>query len=437
MGRDLFGTDGVRGIAGDFPLNTEGVKRIGRATGTYFAKIGQTIVIGQDTRESSAQITNDLISGLNEVGVDSVSVEVIPTPGLAYLTHLHDEFVAGIMVTASHNPYKYNGIKVFDKEGSKLQDSTENDLNDLIENGVADRGSGGNSQVSKQLINQYEDFLIGTASGLKLDGLTMAVDSANGSSSKLAERVFKRLGANVTAISDQPNGRNINENCGATDIAALRQVVLDKHLTLGIALDGDADRLIMVDEVGREVKGDYLLYILAVVRQTNGVVATVMSNQGFEIALQKKGIKLLRTDVGDRYVLEGLKQTGYKLGGEASGHIIFPLVLSTGDGLLAAVQTLRAINTSKKSLAQWCNEVELLPQALVNMPLTDKSLLKSPEVEHFINEETDRLNPGRLLIRPSGTEPLVRVMVEALNAEVEAGQLAAKLEELLKKAGSK
>jgi phosphoglucosamine mutase len=433
MSRDLFGTDGVRGVAGEYPLDTDGVKAIAKAVGVYFAEPGKTIVIGQDTRESSAQIVEDLISGLNEVGVNSVCVEVLPTPGLAYLTHTHEEFVAGIMVTASHNTYKYNGIKVFDKDGGKLADSTENDLNDLIEKGVENRSPIGESVVNKKLINQYEDFLVETASSLQLNGLLVAIDSANGASSKLAERVFKRLGANVTALFDQPNGRNINENCGATDIAALRQVVLDKHLALGIALDGDADRLIMVDERGREVKGDYLLYILAVVRQTNGVVATIMSNQGFEIALQKKGIELLRTDVGDRYVLEGLKQTGYKLGGETSGHIIFPLVLSTGDGLLAAVQTLRAINTSNKSLAQWCDEVELLPQALVNIPLADKSLLKSKKVQDFINSETDRLKPGRMLIRPSGTEPLVRVMVEAPNADEEAEMVAAKLEELLKK----
>lgn len=433
MTRDLFGTDGVRGLAGEYPLDDEGVRRIGKAVGTHFAQAGEKIVIGWDTRESSEAIVRNLAGGLQEVGIEVVLVGILPTPGLSYLTRENADFVAGFMVTASHNPYQYNGIKVFDAGGDKLSDETEVTLNRLIEQDLPDRGEGSVSQAP-DLTKRYEDFLVKTADGLQLNGLKVAVDTANGAASGIALRVFERLGAQVTALFDKPDGRNINDHCGATDIEALRQEVLTKGLDLGIALDGDADRLIMVDDKGRDVKGDYLLYILAVVRRVEGVVATVMSNIGFENALKQKGIKLLRTDVGDRYVLEGLKQTGYKLGGEQSGHIIFPLVLATGDGMLAAVQTLRAVHTSEKSLADWCDEVELLPQALVNIDLTDKSALQRPQVVDFIKSKNEELAavPGRLLIRPSGTEPLVRVMVEAPDAQSRTEAIASELKELLK-----
>ncbi len=430
MGRDLFGTDGVRGLANEYPLDTDGVIRIGMAVGRHFAQSGHQVVIGCDTRESSLKIVEDLTKGLNAVGVDVVSAGVLPTPGLSYITRQNEEFMSGIMVTASHNTYEYNGIKVFDSEGCKLTDEVEAKLNKLIEQGVPESGNG-EASTNLELIKQYEDFLVSSAPDLHLNGIKVGLDSANGAASGIAERVLKRLGADVTPIFDHPDGKNINAGCGATDIKALRRVVLDNNLELGIALDGDADRLIMVDNKGREVKGDYLLYILAVVRETNGVVATVMSNQGFELALQRKGIKLLRTDVGDRYVLEGLKQTGYKLGGEASGHIIFPLVLSTGDGLLAAIQTLRAINTSEKSLADWCDEVELLPQSLVNIPLKDKSLLRRSDIEAYIEKQNNNIKKGRILIRPSGTEPLARVMVEAKDAQNIAKQIAEHLQQLL------
>jgi phosphoglucosamine mutase len=432
MARELFGTDGVRGLAGQYPLDSDGAYRIGKAVGTHFAKVGEQIVIGWDTRESSEIIVADMIRGLSDAGAHTVKAGVIPTPGLSYVTREKSEFMAGIMITASHNPYQYNGVKVFDANGDKLPDQLEAELNTLIESELPNRGDGSQS-TSDELITLYEDFLVGTAEGLQLNGLKVAVDSANGAASGLAERVFKRLGAEVSALFNKPDGRNINDGCGATDISALRETVLSKQLELGVALDGDADRLIMVDSRGREVKGDYLLYLLAVVRQADGVVATVMSNVGFEQALQKRGIGLLRTDVGDRYVLEGLKQTGYKLGGEQSGHIIFPLVLATGDGMLAAVQTLRAVGTSGKTLADWCDEVELLPQALVNIQVDDKQKLEDKNVGQYISSQQDKITKtgGRLLIRPSGTEPLVRVMVEANDAETLANEIANHLKELL------
>lgn len=431
MSRALFGTDGVRGLAGQYPLDDAGSERIGRAVGSYFAKPGQQIIIGCDTRESSESIVQALTAGLTAVGVNVILVGVLPTPGLAYLTREGEGIVAGVMVTASHNTYEYNGIKVFDGHGDKLNDETEATLNTLIKEGVTDREQG-SSNSNSDLLKHYEDFLIQSAQGLTLDGLSIAIDTANGAASGIAKRVFEKLGAKVTPLFDTPDGRNINAGCGATDTAALAHQVVEHQLALGIALDGDADRLILVDGQGREVKGDHLLYLLALSGHHKGVVATVMSNLGFEQALKSQGIALERTDVGDRYVLEGLEKTGYKLGGEQSGHIIFPEILGTGDGLLAAVQTLKAISASGKDLAQWRDEVNVLPQALVNIPLSNKTLLEDAKVQAFIDAQTKQLEgKGRVLIRPSGTEPLARVMVEADDAQVVAERIAAELEKLM------
>jgi phosphoglucosamine mutase len=431
MSRQLFGTDGIRGLAGQYPLDPAGAQLIGRAIGTHFAEPGRRIILGRDPRESSEALAADLLKSLNAVGVDVVQVGILPTPGLDYLTREGD-FAAGVMVTASHNPYQYNGVKVFDGHGDKLSDDTEAALNRLIETDVPARGSG-KSTVDNSLVKHYEDFLVASAEGSDLGGLKIALDSANGAASGLAERVFKRLGVPVTPLFDRPDGRNINLGCGATDTAALKRTVLDDGLDLGVAVDGDADRLALIDNQGREVTGDHLLYLLAVSGQLKGVVATVMSNHGLEAALGRHGIKLERTEVGDRYVLEGLAKTGFRLGGEQSGHIILPDRLKTGDALLAAVQTVQALATSGRSLAQWRDAVELLPQALVNFPLADKSQLDTPAVKAFIIGQTEQLgNSGRLLIRPSGTEPLARVMVEAPDAETIATRIAGELKELIK-----
>jgi len=430
MSRDLFGTDGIRGPAGQYPLDATGAQQVGRAIGRHFAKPGQRLILGYDPRESSDQLADNVIKGLTAVGADVVSVEVVPTPGLAYLAREGD-FVAGVMVTASHNPYQYNGVKVFDAHGDKLSDDTETALNTLIKTDMPAHEAG-KAVVDEYLVKQYEDFLVASANDDRLDGLKIAIDSANGAASGLAERVFGRLGAQVTALFDKPDGRNINAGCGATDTGSLKSVVIDKRLDLGIAVDGDADRLALIDEQGREVNGDHLLYLLAVTGHLDGVVATVMSNLGLERALDQRGIKLERAKVGDRYVLEGLRRTGFRLGGEQSGHIIMPELLKTGDGLLAAVQTVRALAADGKSLAQWRNEVTLVPQALVNIPLADRSSLERPEVRAFIKQQIEQLGrEGRLLVRPSGTEPLVRVMVEAPDAEKVAAAIAGRLKELV------
>lgn len=437
MGRELFGTDGVRGIAGDFPLDDDGSLRIGKAVGMQFAELGQTVVLGRDPRQSSDPIADKIIEGLNYVGVNVVTVGVLPTPGVAYLTREHDEFVAGIMITASHNPYQYNGVKVFDKNGDKLPDNIEAKLNALIESEVEQRGAG-NTVQKTDLVNEYKAFLIKTAGDINLQGMRIVLDSANGAASGISKDIFETLGAEVDAIFNEPNGTNINEGCGATDVTVLKQKVIEGKYDLGVALDGDADRIIMVDGSGREVKGDYIMYILAVERKLSGVVATIMSNLGFQHALEELGIDLIRTKVGDRYVLEGLNKSGYKLGGEQSGHIIFTDLLRTGDALLAAIQTICSVKRSGKTLAAWCDEVNLLPQCIVNLPVNDKLVMETKSVKEFISNKTLELNTnGRLFIRASGTEPLIRVMVEANDAERLAESISEELKIIINNESSK
>lgn len=432
MTRALFGTDGVRGIAGEYPLDQAGTISIGRALGTHFAKQGQQVVIGWDPRASSSEIVDNMVAGLNQVGVDVVMLGVVPTPGLAYTTRENEQFVAGIMVTASHNPVQYNGVKAFDANGDKLTDETEAKLNKLIKDGVEDRGQG-TSRTDESLVAAYLNFLIGSAGGTDLSGLKIAIDCANGASSTLATVLFESLGARVEGMFNTPDGSNINAGCGATHPEALAQHVIDGKFDLGIALDGDADRILLIDEHGRELNGDHIIYILAVSRNLPGVVMTVMTNLGAEQSLESKGVKVVRAKVGDRYVLEHLAKTGYSVGGEQAGHIILYDLLATGDGLLAAVQALVATVKSGKTLAEWRDEVKLLPQTLVNIPLDDKTLLDREVVQEYVHSQEEKLNKkGRLLIRPSGTEPIARVMVEAPDAESRANRIAEKLAELLK-----
>ena len=440
MDRELFGTDGVRALAGTYPLDDAGTEAIGRAVGTQFAEPGEHIVIGCDTRESSEHLVELLSKGLHGVGVHVVFAGVIPTPGLAYLTAQHPEFVAGVMVTASHNPYEYNGVKVFSTGGSKLPDAAEARLNHDIETGVQDRPNPHQPESCKEsphkqtmeLCKEYEDFLVASADGLSLAGKRIIIDTAHGAASSLGQRVLERLGATVVSRGAAPDGRNINLDCGATNTLALRDAVLEHQADCGIAVDGDADRLILVDALGRECNGDYLMYILAVANDYPHVVATVMSNLGVEQAMQAHGITMDRTAVGDRYVLERLLETDADIGGEQSGHIILPRLATTGDGLLAAVQVLRAVTSSGKSLSEWRDEVTMLPQSLVNFHISDKTKLRAPEVEAYIQAKTTELGgSGRILVRASGTEPLARVMVEAPEAENLANEMATHIQELV------
>ncbi len=430
MGRELFGTDGIRGPAGQYPLDEAGVGQIGKAIAANFAKPGQRILVGRDPRQSSPDMETVLVSGITAMGVDVDLIGVVPTPGLAYLTKSAGS-QAGVMITASHNPYTDNGIKVFSPGGSKLDDHTEVELNKLIDSDLSESGQGAAVEAA-ELVNDYEAFLVSTVGDSHFDDWRLAVDCANGATSFIAPRVFERLKADVVPLFNQPDGININQDCGATNPQALQQAVSNQGLDAGLAFDGDGDRVVIIDEQGRVLTGDHILYILAVCRKLPGIVATVMSNMGLEMALQKKGMALHRTAVGDRYVLEGLKQTGFTLGGEQSGHIILPDYAATGDGLLVALQVLKEVKNSDKSLAGWYDELALLPQALINIPAKDKSLLDTPEIQSFIAEKSEQLKgKGRLLIRPSGTEPLARVMVEAPDASNIAEQIATELQELL------
>lgn len=429
MTNDLFGTDGVRGEAGKYPLDNSTVITIGRAIGSVFGSPGKDILIASDTRQSSPEIVEALSKGITAMGVNVKQIGGMPTPGVAYLTAKTDA-AAGVMVTASHNPANYNGIKVFASGGKKLTDEQQDELNALVTKGVEPSGQG-TVEESPSMITEYEDFLVNSAGGVDFSGLKIAIDTANGAATGIAERVFKRLGASVTPMFDKPDGDNINEACGALHPEAIKNEVVENSLDLGIALDGDADRLLLIDKDGQEVKGDYILYILAVSGGYKEVVATVMSNHGFEKALLDHGIKLHRTKVGDRYILKELNRLGLSLGGEQSGHIIISNLLATGDGLLAAVQTLKAIKVSGKSLTDWCNEIAPLPQAIINVDTRDKP--QDSVLEEFSANETKILNgSGRVLVRNSGTEPLIRVMVEGTNAEQLADTIAQKLQKILK-----
>ncbi len=409
-------------------MNENGMVRIGKAVGTYFPGTGP-VLIGWDPRKSSKGLAESATKGLIAVSSEVRTVGIIPTPGLAYLTRQRG-VKASIMITASHNPYTDNGVKVFLPGGRKLSDKDQDGLNDLIRRDIPEQASGRVSEAS-EAVKTYEKFLVDAAGDVRFKGLKIALDSANGATSGIAKRVFKALGADVTAIYDKPDGRNINVKCGATDPMALQAAVLDKHLDAGAAFDGDGDRVILVDSKGRQLTGDHILYILAVAGGHEGVVATIMSNLGLESALKESGITLERTPVGDRSVLAALDSTGFKLGGEQSGHIIMSDLSPTGDGLLAAIRTLSACISADKPLAEWHDELKLVPQALVSIPFPDKHLLESRVIQDFLDQEAAKLSDrGRLNVRASGTEPVVRIMVEAPGAEAKAKSIGNELARL-------
>ncbi len=430
--RKLFGTDGIRGPAGQYPLDKAGACQIGKAIGVHFGTPDQSIIIGRDPRESSPMLEAALVAGITAVGVDTTIVGVIPTPGLAYLTQA-TKASAGVMITASHNTYQDNGIKIFSAKGGKLPDSTEAQLNQLIASHIAEQEAG-KATHDTGLVQEYVDFLVSSIGpNRRFDGMRLAVDCANGATSFVAGEVFNRVGAEAVTICNKPDGQNINAGCGATDTTALQKAVTDQGLDGGIAFDGDGDRVMMVDAQGRLLTGDHMLYILALGRGEQSVVGTIMSNGGFESALKKQGIQLIRTAVGDRYVLEELEKSELRLGGEQSGHIILYDLLPTGDGLLAAIQTLRYVVESGKSLAEWYDKLPLVPQALVNIPLASKQLSQNPAIAGFIAKKSAELGDNtRLSIRPSGTEPKLRVMVEAADADKKARDIASQLSKLLK-----
>ncbi|MDA8233323.1 MAG: phosphoglucosamine mutase [Clostridia bacterium] len=423
MGK-YFGTDGIRGVANEV-LTPEMAFKLGRA-GAYVLTKGcaaPKIIIGKDTRISGDMLEAALIAGITSAGVDVLQVGVLPTPGIAYLTRIL-KATAGVVISASHNPVEDNGIKFFADSGYKLPDEVEEEIEALLDNDLQGIprpvGSGvGRVRPVEDATDQYIDFLKST---IKVDfsGLKVVVDCANGAAYHVAPWILRELGAEVIAIYDQPDGININAGCGSTHPEAVREKVLTWHADLGIAHDGDADRLIAVDSQGNIVDGDFIMVILALHLKAkkqlphDTLVATVMSNLGLHIALRQAGIKVLETKVGDRYVLEEMLKTGAVLGGEQSGHIIFLEHNTTGDGVLTALQLISVIKESGKSLAELAAQMKRLPQVLVNVRVSDKDAVQNhPDLAAAIKKGEAVLgDQGRILVRPSGTESLIRVMAE-------------------------
>ncbi|HEY2117009.1 MAG TPA: phosphoglucosamine mutase [Candidatus Angelobacter sp.] len=441
--RKLFGTDGIRGVAGEYPLDKKTVYAVGRALGDHLPAGPRRVVIGQDTRESSGWMADMLISGLRDTGVETQSAGVVPTPTIAYLTHTHG-FSAGVVISASHNPWRDNGIKVFGPDGYKLADAVELEieteifslLNEGIPPGTAEPGEA-SLPGDPALRADYLNWLARTIAGA--ERLRLVVDCANGAASTVAPEIFKRSGAQVEFTHRTPDGRNINENCGALHPEIVAREVVSRNADLGICFDGDADRALFADSNGRVVNGDAVMLLLARDLKQRGelandtIVATTMSNMGLEIALRDSGIKMLRAPVGDKYVLEEMETTGAVLGGEQSGHIILSREATTGDGLLTAIRVLGIVAVSGRSLADLAAGMKVFPQTIKNVRVKEKRPLdKMPAVAAKIKQAEQQLNGnGRVNVRYSGTESLARVMVEAETEETVqrlAGEIAAALE---------
>ncbi|PZA05683.1 MULTISPECIES: phosphoglucosamine mutase [unclassified Meiothermus] len=419
MSRKYFGTDGVRGVAGEPPLTPEFVLKLGQAAGAYFkAHTPRPVVLlGKDTRQSCDLLEAALAAGLMSQGVRVEHLGVLPTPGVAYLTRQLGA-TAGVMISASHNPYQDNGIKFFSAQGDKLPDEVELEIEHLLEQDLKTEGIGTVADFS-EAERMYLDFL--TSKGRSLEGLKIVLDTANGATYRLAHRLFQRLGAEVFVMFNTPDGRNINKGCGSTHPEFLKAQVVEMGYDLGIAFDGDGDRAILIDRQGREFHGDHILYLNALVRREPGVVGTLMSNMGLEVKLREAGITFYRTAVGDRYVYEKLRASGLTLGGEQSGHILFLDHAPTGDGMLTAVLTLSAMLESGRDLVEWHDALPMFPQLLKNVRVRDKqALIQHPRLREAIARAEARLEGrGRVNVRPSGTEPLVRVMVEGPKEMVE------------------
>lgn len=426
MARQLFGTDGIRGVAGEYPLDAVTAHAFGSALGNWAKKHDPDpeVVIGMDTRESGPWLAAQVAGGLARRGVKTRFAGLITTPGVAYLTRTQ-HFVAGVMISASHNGYQDNGLKAFDHSGFKLPDDQELLLeteifalrNARIEPVPAELG------VDESLDKAYIDYLAATVSGT-FAGRRIVLDCANGAASHLATELFERLGATVFTVGCEPNGQNINLNSGALHVEGLRAAVLKRQADLGVAFDGDADRAILVSHSGKIIDGDCVLLVLANSMLGSGrlagsdgsplVVATVMSNLGLERALQVSGIQLVRTPVGDKYVLEEMVRRGAPIGGEQSGHVIFREYATTGDGMLTALRVLEVMRTTGRDLDELTSELRIYPQLLVNVRVKNrKPLSELLEVQQEIRTaEKSFGDAGRVLVRFSGTEPLARVMVE-------------------------
>ena len=419
--RTYFGTDGIRGVAGQPPITASFAFRVGVAATEALKRTGVTapkVVIGTDTRRSGQMLAQALGSGVMSRGGSVVFLGVIPTPGVSYLaTALQAQ--AGVVISASHNPFQDNGIKLFNELGEKLSDAVESEIETFLDQDLDDLPPVvgehiGVSQRYRRDNNDYLHFLLDNAPFL--DGLKVGLDCANGACFELAPEVFQRIGARIDVINAHPDGLNINVRCGSTHPEMMQRRVTDLDLEVGVTFDGDADRALLVDKKGRLVTGDHILAICALARGEKTVVATLMSNLGVERYLKEKGVDLVRTKVGDRYVHEAMQERGLSLGGEQSGHVLFLDKAPTGDGLLTALQTLAAVRKSGKPLHAWMDEIPLYPQVLVNVRVSaaqKNSLHDLPQVRDAVTKVQSALgDDGRINLRPSGTEPLVRVMVE-------------------------
>jgi phosphoglucosamine mutase len=444
--KKLFGTDGMRGHAGTFPLDKATIEKVGISLSRQFAeKLGRKprFVIGRDTRESGEWIENAFCAGAAENGAKCESAGIITTPGVAFLTGKY-EFDAGIVVSASHNPFEDNGIKIFSPIGKKIDEATERQIeSDIFSETSApnDQNIKCDSSKATEFQESYLQHLADQFKDLSLENVKMVVDCANGASSDLAPELFEKFGAQVVAINNNPDGRNINKDCGSLHLESLQAKVLEEKADFGVAFDGDADRALFADEKGNLVDGDATLWIMANYLESHGllnghkVVATVMSNIGLEIALKSKNIELLRTSVGDKYVLEELLKTGAAIGGEQSGHIIFPQKSLVGDGMMTTLYLLQAIREKGKTFSQMAEGFTQFPQILVNVKVREKLPFEEvDEISRAAKEVEGELGgKGRLLLRYSGTENLARVMIEGKNqTEIEAQ--ANRLAEVIKTA---
>ncbi len=439
--RKYFGTDGIRGKVGEYPITPDFALKLGWASGRVLAKDGvKKVLIGKDTRISGYMLESALEAGFASAGVAAAFTGPMPTPAIAYLTRTF-RADAGVVISASHNPFYDNGIKFFSTEGRKLDDAIELEIEAQLEKQidcVESKQLGRASRIT-DAAGRYIEFCKSTFDhDLSLAGLKIVVDCANGATYHIAPKVLRELGATVIKIGCDPDGVNINENCGATDVKALTKRVLEEKADLGFALDGDGDRIIMVDHQGNKVDGDLIIYIIAreALRQgqlKGGVVGTLMSNMGLEIALKNLGIPFVRAKVGDRYVLEMLVAKNWRLGAENSGHVLLLDKTTTGDGIVAGLQVLAAMIRNDMSLADLCSGMTMLPQVLINIRFAGKhDPLTNAIVKSTIEQAEKQLgNEGRVLIRKSGTEPLIRVMVEGSNrSEVQklAEQIACAVE---------
>jgi phosphoglucosamine mutase len=424
MSRQYFGTDGIRGTVGQPPITPDFVLKLAHAVGHVLRKTEgrPTVLIGKDTRISGYMLESALESGFNSAGVDVVLLGPLPTPGVAYLTRALRASL-GVVISASHNAYPDNGIKFFSAQGTKLPDSWELSVEAALQEApIWEQSSAlGKSRRLDDAAGRYIEFAKSTfANDLTLKGLKIVVDGAHGAAYQIAPKVFHELGAEVVSIGCEPNGININDGVGATHPEALIRSVKANHAHYGIALDGDADRLQIVDADGRLFNGDEVLYLMVKERlqrgeSVPGVVGTLMTNMAIELALKAKGVQLVRAKVGDRYVLEELEKNGWLLGGESSGHLLAFDKHTTGDGIISALQVLQAVQRSGQSLAQLMKDVKLFPQELINVRLKPGQDWKAnPKLAPAqVEIEKELGNTGRILIRASGTEPVVRVMVEA------------------------